>query len=116
MIKEQQQIIDEAYENYVNKTNEDIFKSDITLPVSYYPIYKDKFINKCKTDSEFSEEWGLKIEERELTEGERVKLYYEKHNIGRVGSKITKFVLDYDNIPTKLISLTYNENTIESYE
>ena len=24
-----------------------------------------EFINKCKTDPEFSEKWGLKIEERE---------------------------------------------------
>ena len=48
----------DAYKNYVNKTNEDIFKSDITLPPSYYPIYKDKFINKIKTDDEFAKEWG----------------------------------------------------------
>ena len=48
----------DAYKNYVNKTNEDIFKSDITLPPSYYPMYKDKFINKIKTDDEFAKEWG----------------------------------------------------------
>ncbi len=48
----------DAYKNYVNKTNEDIFKSDITLPPSYYPIDKDKFINKIKTDDEFAKEWG----------------------------------------------------------
>jgi thymidylate synthase len=48
----------DAYKNYVNKTNEDIFKSDISLPPSYYPMYKDKFINKIKTDDEFAKEWG----------------------------------------------------------
>jgi thymidylate synthase len=48
----------DAYKNYVNKTNEDIFKSDITLPVSYYPIDKDKFINKIKTDDKFAKQWG----------------------------------------------------------
>jgi thymidylate synthase len=48
----------DAYKNYVNKTNEDIFKSDITLPPSYYPIYKDKFINKIKTDDKFAKQWG----------------------------------------------------------
>jgi len=48
----------DAYKNYVNKTNEDIFKSDITLPPSYYPIDKDKFINKIKTDDEFAKKWG----------------------------------------------------------
>ena len=25
---------------------------------------KEIFINKCKTDTEFSEKWGLKIEEK----------------------------------------------------
>ena len=48
----------DAYKNYVSKTNEDIFKSDITLPVSYYPIDKDKFIDKIKTDDEFAKQWG----------------------------------------------------------
>ena len=48
----------DAYKNYVNKTNEDNFKSDITLPPSYYPLDKDKFINKIKTDDEFAKEWG----------------------------------------------------------
>jgi thymidylate synthase len=48
----------DAYKNYVKKTNEDIIKSDITLPPSYYPIDKDKFINKIKTDDEFAKKWG----------------------------------------------------------
>ena len=75
------QMIDEAYKNYRLKSN------DIDLPENLYnnliddlnkdamfPIdnpsrmlSKEKFINKIKTDSEFSERWGLKIEERELS-------------------------------------------------
>ena len=75
------QMIDEAYKNYRLKSN------DIDLPENLYnnliddlnkdamfPIdnpsrmlSKEKFINKIKTDSEFSEKWGLKIEERELS-------------------------------------------------
>ena len=34
-------------------------------------LTRGEFINKCKTDSEFSERWGLKIEERELSLEER---------------------------------------------
>ena len=30
-------------------------------------LTKEEFINKIKTDSEFSETWGLKIDERELS-------------------------------------------------
>ena len=77
---------------------------------------QEDFINKCKTDSEFSANWGLKIEERELSESERVQIYYKKHNMGRVGNKITKFILDNDNIPTRLITITYKNEKIESYE
>ena len=71
------QIIDEAYENYRLKSN------DIDLPENLYnnliddlnkdamfPIdnpsrmlSKESFIHKCKTDSEFSEMWGLLIKE-----------------------------------------------------
>jgi thymidylate synthase len=48
----------DAYKNYVKKTNEDFIKSDITLPPSYYPMDKEVFINKIKTDDEFAKTWG----------------------------------------------------------
>jgi len=48
----------DAYKNYKNKTNEDFIKSDITLPPSYYPMDKEVFINKIKTDEEFARQWG----------------------------------------------------------
>ena len=64
-----EQIIDEAYENY---TQTKIIKTDggetHISPIGHYNgMTKLQFINKCKTDSEFSEKWGLKIEERELS-------------------------------------------------
>ena len=31
-------------------------------------LTRGEFINKCKTEKEFSEKWGLKIEERESYE------------------------------------------------
>jgi hypothetical protein len=70
-----------------------------------------EFINKCKTDKEFSEKWGLKIEERELTWDERHELAETKYQIDDVDD-----VLDKEGIPTKLITITYNDKTIESYE
>jgi hypothetical protein len=48
----------DAYKSYVNKINEDFIKSDITLPPSYYPVDKEVFINKIKTDDEFAKTWG----------------------------------------------------------
>ena len=63
------QIIDEVYENYTQtkiiKTNSG--ETHISPIGHYNGMTKEQFINKCKTDSEFSERWGLKIEERELS-------------------------------------------------
>ncbi len=79
-----------------------------------------EFINKCKTDTEFSERWGLKIEERELTYSERYKIWFT--NNFETGMEYCEDVKpDFDNeyyepTPTKLITVTYNDKTIESYE
>ena len=61
----------------------------------YVPV---EFINKCKTDTEFSERWGLKIEERELNDDEL--------NIANL----------FKQTSTKLITITYNDTKLESYE
>jgi hypothetical protein len=76
-----------------------------------------EFINKCKTDKEFSEKWGLKIEERELSLEERIILAgYDYENRGGIGWNMLKESVDLDNsIPRKLITITYNDKTIESY-
>jgi len=107
MSKEQQELLDEAYENYESR--------QINM---YIPIWsQEEFINKCKTDTEFSERWGLKIEERELTPKERIELAG-----GRIQDKYPALVemslrvCDERDIPTKLITITYNGKTIESYE
>jgi len=104
------QIIDEAYKNYAWKTSMD-FDGQFT---------KEEFVDKCKTDSEFSETWGLKIEERELNHDERFDIY--KKVSGRdlqshiSGINFKQFHFDESNIPTKLITVTYNNETIEIYE
>ena len=101
-----EQIIDEAYINY----SKNHFK--IWEPGMDYES-KESFIRKCKTDPEFSETWGLKIEEQELSLEERRKLAkYDSEFV----SPMTVESWDRNNIPTKLITLTYNNETIESYE
>jgi len=71
-------------------------------------LTRGEFINKIKTDTEFSEKWGLKIEERELTWDESNE-YYNNHQSLKVPYLGLK-------VPTKLITITYNDKTIESYE
>jgi hypothetical protein len=119
MNNEQQQIIDEVYENY-NSIFTKKYNGE-NLKLNQYPLSEDvihrlilsqeEFINRIKTDKEFSERWGLKIEERELTWDERHELAETKYQIDDVDD-----VLDENDIPTKVITITYNDKTIETYE
>jgi hypothetical protein len=119
MNKEQQELLDEAYENYKNKT-------EIMMGHGFHGtlLSQEEFINKCKTDTEFSETWGLKIEEQELSLEERFNIRYP-------GGKFSVFQENYPNthkrndpnglldafdIPTKLITITYNDTKLENYE
>jgi hypothetical protein len=171
MNKQQQELLDEAYENYTKtlvgsitfSEREKNFKSNGIEFNSGYPNYthytQEEFINKCKTedalslkwreeyrnlqydskeeiehlskhytsDTEFSERWGLKIEERELSLEER----YGLSRVNGISPKYSFEIEDgkptpnkmsesewYDNhnIPTKLIKVTYNDKIVESYE
>ena len=73
----------------------------------------------------FSEKWGLKIEERELSDDERFRIAYKNLELRKkleAQSKMLHYphghnkVMDDANIPTKLITITYNNEKIESYE
>jgi hypothetical protein len=126
MNKEQQELLNGAYENYLiedAKILPNMSKEKMTE--LGYRLTQEEFINKCKTDTEFSERWGLKIEERELSLEERSII--AKSNHYEVSQNIKMFVrvdedrtlhknLDEINIPTKLITVTYNDKTVESYE
>jgi len=122
MNEEQQELLSEAYENY---TQTNIIKNDDgtethTSPTGHYNgMTKEGFINKCETDPEFSERWGLKIEERDLSFEERHMIWHDdnkKANVSPFMEKQLSSMLDKENIPTKLITISYNNTTIESYE
>jgi hypothetical protein len=105
MSKEQQELLDEAYENYESQ--------QINM---YIPIWsQEEFINKCKTNPEFSENWGLKIEERELSLEER-KIHMSKYSNDRIYPDWDEKFLNEKGIPNKIIKIAYNNKTIESYE
>ena len=124
MNNEQKQIIDEAYEKYANShwtqpsNPKGKLLSDQLFSVVPMEHSKEEFINKCKTDSEFSQKWGLKIEERELSLLERYELMKKLDNWVSVHYKEPKTMeyMDSQNIPAKLITITYNNEIIESYE
>ena len=129
MNKEQQELLDVAYENYSKEYEKDnsigmcLLVKRLDGKSTYRKPNKEMFVDLCTYDKTFSEKWGLKIEERELSLEERTKILISKSDnkkdfYDRNGRLIIKdeLVLNESNIPTKLITITYNDKTIESYE
>jgi hypothetical protein len=126
MNNEQQELLSEAYENYCTTLIGSItfsergkhFKSDGLEFNSGYPNYvhysQEEFINKCKTDKEFSERWGLKIEERELSEEDR-GLLLQPLGLDPLTKEGRDRLWKENNLPTKVITTT-KITKIESYE
>ena len=141
MNNEQQELLDEAYENYKKEIlrQRQLQKEGVNrlrsqgkrLKVSLIELLtKEEFINKCKTDSDFSEKWGLKVEERELSLEERAYAYNNLLEKQNYNPKWQSKIKDIDKLnegelmtilqslpgPSKLITIKYNDKTIESYE
>jgi hypothetical protein len=115
------QIIDEVYRKYADShwtppsNPKGKLLSDQLFSVVPMEHSKESFINEIKTNPEFSEKWGLKIEERELSLEERYKL--DHHFDCLIGEYPEhQITLDKRGVPRKLITITYNNETIESYE
>jgi len=130
MSKEQQELLDEAYKNYQTEWLKE--NPPFSGPYTNKCLTQEEFINKCKTDPEFSEKWGLKIEERELSLEEKEWELQKTNCINDIetdriiyGHEWEKYIQgQYEGIestqgiiiPTKQITVTYNNKTIESYE
>ena len=121
--KEQQELLESAYNNFIyypdykGKCYADLIGSQAGQLVKC-PTQED-FIDKCKTDIKFSEKWGLKIEERDLSFEERHMIWHDdnkKANVSPFMEKQLSSMLDEINIPTKLITMTYNDIKLERYE
>jgi hypothetical protein len=132
MNKEQQELLDDAYENFVKSVENN-------RPAGYVRkvITKSDFIKESNFNKDFREYWGLKIEERELkknsgweryelllkriSEKELQEKYKDDERATWIGfRKFTlinaNYICDKENVPTKLITITYNDKKIESYE
>jgi len=114
------QIIDEVYRKYADSHEYFVDGWMHVIPMEHS---KETFVNECKTNPEFSETWGLKIEERELSLEERKRIVKNKYFIefywkivDEHNNENTIWEMNKRNIPTKLITLTYNNEKIESYE
>ena len=116
MDKEQEGIIELVGQEYTKWFYDNAVPSVSGKPIlnGEWILTRGEFINKCKTDPEFSEKWGLKIEERELDMMERWKIADLTPNMEEFD--FANYMCDKHNVPTKLITVTYNDKTIESYE
>ena len=121
-----EQIIDEVYENYSKEYEKDnsigmcLLYKRLDGKKTYRKPDKEMFVGLCNHDKTFSEKWGLKIEERELSLEERMILCKEKWDYSwnrTINLEDIEWRMNNEwNISTKLITLTYNNETIESYE
>jgi hypothetical protein len=124
MNKEQQDLLNKVYENYSKEYEKDnsigmcLLVARMDGKKTYRKPNKEMFVGLCTSDKTFSEKWGLKIEELELSTQERNE-WFQVHLNGNnpfMKSDWKDFELDQQNIPTKLITLTYNNKILESYE
>lgn len=99
------QVIDEVYNKYTTK-----YMGHEDIPS------KELFLFEIKNNTEFSEKWGLKIEERVLSLDDRIDYWLSKDDFRFTDAIINGEDYESFGFPTKLITLTYNYETIESYE
>ena len=131
MNKEQHELLDKAYENYSKEYEKDnsigmcLLVARMDGKKTYRKPNKEMFVGLCTSDKTFSEKCGLKIEERELSLDERFRIAYKNLDLRKELESQSKMLhypdghnkaMDEANIPTKLITITYNDKTIESYE
>ena len=116
--------IDKAYRNYCNTypDAEKTFQYEGSN-IEVRKLTHQEFINECQTNDDFANRWGCKIEIKELSLEERVEHYcsqnwvleHLKDSLRKQTPEQQTSVLSVANIPTKLITITYNNKKIESY-
>ena len=121
MNKEQQDLLDKAYENYSKEYEKDnsigmcLLVARLDGKKTYRKPDKEMFVGLCTSDKTFSEKWGLKIDERELSLEERYHLWFtNNYETGMERyfdpNKTPNFDDQYYTpTPTKLITITYND-------
>ena len=107
MNKEQEELLNDAYKNYLIEDAKVLPNmSKEKMAEMGFRLSKEEFINKIKTDDEFAKKWGVVYEERKLSEEERIEM------IRPYGMDALIHAVFW----LQCISITYNNKTIESYE
>jgi hypothetical protein len=119
-------IIRDAYENYSKEYEKDnsigmcLLVARLDGKKTYRKPDKEMFVGLCTSDKTFSEKWGLKIEERELSYFERCDIFQSTERFKMEDREHIKElnigIMNKAKIPTKLITIKYNNKTIKSHE
>ena len=118
------QIIESAWQKYANShytpgNPNGKLLSEQLLGIRPMMHNRETFKKEIIKNPSFASQWGLKIEERELSLEERFKLQMEKVLYSgplNFEEQYIKDVCDKNNIPTKLITVTYKDERVEIYE
>ena len=142
MNREQQELLGEAYEGYAVYTILGIESGldriaghldnclvefdgyyehflNPTFQYGYRPHTNEEFINKCKINSVFSERWGLKIVERELSIEERLGLASKTYSVFDPFDFYEVSHKEIDElypVPSNEIKLEYKNETVSYYD
>lgn len=128
-------IFDDAYENYASSYTETLTKFTPNNILEKNPNYKphllskEGFIVKVRANEEFAKAWGLVFESRNLTNEElherepKLKEIYDK-KVEVVRRQAYQEAADLrheekkilETLPSRVITLTYKDETIEVYE
>lgn len=118
MLRKDKELLDWVGNTY-NDYEKSIIKSykDHGLEGFEY-LNKENFIERIKNDDVFAEKWGVSVNRRELTLEERKKIYSDTHIPGFMVEENVwlESKLRAHNIPKQVITLKYNNKTIEIYE
>jgi hypothetical protein len=108
-------IIDEVYNHYLETHQYEPFILQEEMNLS-----KEEFIKKITNNYGFGQLFGISLNERELSLEERMGLCKEKWDYSwnrTINLEDIEWRMNNEwNIPSKLITITYNDKTIESYE
>ncbi len=111
------QIIDGAYKNYL-KHNDEVdnywIKKISEIKSRWKPYSQEEFINKIKTDAGFSNTWGLKIEERDMTWEERVQWVMKYTDVELENLYIVEEA-HKETSPTRISTIITGKETISIY-
>jgi hypothetical protein len=128
------QIFDDAYKNYCEESQTKIIKTTIgethISPSSHYKFKsKEEFMVLVRANEEFAKTWGLVFESRNLTneelherEPKLKEIYDKKVEVVRRQAYQEAADLRYEEkkiletLPSRVITLTYKDETIEVYE